>query len=154
MAGVMQAFENIAMAKIAKSAHQAKDLGYLRASDKITMNRDRVLSDGKTLLLNLSQNYLPPQPHEYYLPGPSGKAALQMALNDLQLLGLATPHDMTVVGMLAHILCGGDDADITKVMSEDDILKLERIGISELAKNPLGLARMEHMLTKGKPLRN
>ena len=154
MAGVMQAFENIAMAKVAKSAHQAKDLGYLRASDKITMNRDRVLSDGKTLLLKLSQNYLPPQPHEYYLPGPSGKAALQMALNDLQLLGLATPHDMTVVGMLAHILCGGDDADITKVMSEDDILKLERIGISELAKNPLGLARMEHMLTKGKPLRN
>jgi 3-hydroxyacyl-CoA dehydrogenase len=154
MAGVMQAFENIAMAKIAKSAHQAKDLGYLRAKDKITMNRDRVLSDGKTLVLNLSENYQPPQPHEYHLPGPSGKAALQMALNDLQLSGLATPHDMTVVGMLAHILCGGDDADITKVMSEDQILKLERVGISKLARDPLTLDRMEHMLAKGKPLRN
>jgi 3-hydroxyacyl-CoA dehydrogenase len=61
---------------------------------------------------------------------------------------------MTVVGTLAHILCGGDNADITKVMTEDDILKLERIGITTLAKNTLSLARMEHMLAKGKPLRN
>jgi 3-hydroxyacyl-CoA dehydrogenase len=59
-----------------------------------------------------------------------------------------------VVSELAKILTGGDDADITVETSEDDILKLERSAISTLAKDEATLDRMEHMLAKGKPLRN
>lgn len=153
MAAPMQAFENIGMAKVAKSAHQAKDLGYLRQSDRITMNRDRVLSDAKSFLLELSQDYSPPIPNVYHLPGPSGLAALKMALNDLAIAGHATPHDLTVVGELAKVLTGGE-CDHTDELSEDDILALERKAIAGLARNKLTLDRMEHMLAKGKPLRN
>ena len=153
MAAPMQAFENIGMAKVAKSAHQAKDLGYLRQRDRITMNRDRVLSDAKSFLLELAQDYSPPSPNVYHLPGPSGLAALKMALNDLAIAGHATPHDLTVVGELAKVLTGGE-CDHTDELSEDDILALERKAIASLARNKLSLDRMEHMLAKGKPLRN
>jgi 3-hydroxyacyl-CoA dehydrogenase len=153
MAAPMQAFENIGMAKVAKSAHQAKDLGYLRQRDRITMNRDRVMSDAKSFLLELAQDYSPPSPNVYHLPGPSGLAALKMALNDLAIAGHATPHDLTVVGELAKVLTGGE-CDHTDELSEEDILALERKAISSLARNELTLARMEHMLAKGKPLRN
>ena len=153
MAAPLQAFEMIGMAKIAKSAHQAKDLGYLRASDRISMNRDSVLSDAKSFLLELAQDYSPPIPHVYRLPGLSGKAALDMALNDLATAGHATPHDLTVVGELASVLTGGDCDHIVE-LSEDDILALERKAIASLARNELTLARMGHMLAKGKPLRN
>ena len=154
MGAPMQAFENIGMAKIAKSAHQAKDLGYLRKSDRITMNRDRLLGDAKLRVLELAEDYTPPEPHTYRLPGPSGRVALEMALKDLAIAGKATPHDVVVVSELAKILTGGDDADITVETSEDDILKLERSAIATLAKDEASLARMEHMLAKGKPLRN
>ena len=153
MGAPMQAFENIGMAKIAKSAHQAKDLGYLRMSDRITMNRDRLLSDAKSFLLELAQDYSPPLPNVYHLPGPSGLAALKMALNDLAIAGHATPHDLTVVGELAKVLTGGE-CDYTDELSEDDILSLERKAIANLARNELTMARMENMLVKGKPLRN
>ena len=153
MAAPMQAFENIGMAKVAKSAHQAKDLGYLRQRDRITMNRDRVMSDAKSFLLELAQDYSPPSPNVYHLPGPSGLAALKMALNDLAIAGHATPHDLTVVGELAKVLTGGE-CDHTDELSEEDILALERKAIASLARNELTLARMEHMLAKGKPLRN
>lgn len=153
MAAPMQVFENIGMAKVAKSAHQAKDLGYLRERDRITMNRDRVLSDAKSYLLELAEDYTPPLPHVYHLPGPSGLAALKMALNDLAIAGHATPHDLTVVGELAKVLTGGE-CDHTDELSEDDILALERKAIEKLGRDELTLERMEHMLAKGKPLRN
>mgnify|MGYP003689234035 FL=1 len=153
MAATMMVFENIGMAKIAKSAQQAKDLGYLRGSDRITMNRNHVLSNAKSYLLELAEDYCPPVPHVYHLPGPSGKSALAMALNDLAIAGHATPHDITVISELAKVLTGGE-CDHTKELSEDDILALERKAISTLARNELSLARMEHMLSKGKPLRN
>ena len=153
MGAPMQAFENIGMAKVAKSAHQAKDLGFLRKSDRITMNRDMLLSNAKSFLLELSQDYTPPVPNTYRLPGPSGFAALKMALDDLAIAGHATPHDLTVVGELAKVLTGGD-CDYTDELSEDDILSLERKAIANLARNELTMARMENMLAKGKPLRN
>ena len=153
MAASMMVFENIGMAKIAKSAQQAKDLGYLRSSDRITMNRDHVFADAKSYLLELAVDYSPPKPHVYHLSGPSGKSALTMALNDLAIAGHATPHDITVIGELAKVLTGGE-CDHTRELSEDDILALERKAISKLARNELTLDRMEHMLGKGKPLRN
>ncbi len=154
MGAPMQAFETIGLAKVAKSAEQARALGFLRPSDRISMNRDRLLADAKTLLLELAEDYSPPEPHTYVLPGSSGRVALEMALSDLALSGKATPHDVTVIGELARVLSGGDSADVTRTLSEDDILKLEREAIISLSRQEATLARMEHMLAKGKPLRN
>jgi 3-hydroxyacyl-CoA dehydrogenase len=155
MASVVKAFETIGTAQVSKSAMQAKELGYLQPSDGITMNRDRLLADAKNKVLELvEEGYKPPQPHIYKLPGASGLLALEMALNDLAISGKATPHDVVVVKELAKVLSGGVDADHILEMTEEDILLLEREAIFRLARNEDTLARMEHMLAKGKPLRN
>mgnify|MGYP001353233875 CR=1 FL=1 len=153
MGPVIGAFETIGLAKVAKSAEQARDLGFLRPSDRITMNRDCLLSDAKNRVLELAENYAPPIPYSYQLPGKTGMEALKLALNDMTLSGKATPHDVTVATKLAYTISGGD-SDITHTLSEEDILELERNAISKLSRDPATLDRMQHMLEKGKPLRN
>ncbi|WP_455374362.1 hypothetical protein, partial [Limibacillus halophilus] len=73
MPPVAEAFETIGMAKVAKSAFEAKELGFLRASDGITFNRDRLLADAKAKALELAEGYQPPEPLELTLPGPAAR---------------------------------------------------------------------------------
>ena len=153
MGPVMKAFETIGTAQVAKSANQARLMGFLSPDDNITMNRDRLLYDAKLLVIKLSEGYEPPKTRTYSLPGPSGKAALQLAVNDLALSGKATSHDIVVSNYLADILSGGD-TDITELLEEEDILSMEKKTIATLARNPATLDRMQHMLETGKPLRN
>lgn len=117
------------------------------------MNRDRLLADAKAKALKLAENYAPPEDAEISLPGPGGAAGLKLALDTLALQGKATAHDQVVASALARVLSGGD-TDQTETLSEKDILKLERSTFMELARNEASLARMEHMLDTGKPLRN
>ena len=153
MGAVMKAFEYIGTAQVAKSAEQARSMGFIGPSDCITMNRDRLLADAKIRALELSEGYEPPEPHTYKLPGPTGKTALELAVKDLALSGQATPHDVVVTNELAWILSGGD-TDMTETTDEDDILAMEREVIARLGRHEDSLARMEHMLKTGKPLRN
>jgi 3-hydroxyacyl-CoA dehydrogenase len=151
---VKQAFESIGTAKVAKSAADAKDIGYLRESDGITMNRDRLLFDAKQKAIELSKDYKAPEPKSVPLPGPSGKYALELAVSDLRKTGKATPYDVVVCDALADVLTGGPDADPTVPVGEDTILQLERESFMRLVRNNGTAARIEHMLEKGKPLRN
>ncbi|MBK11889.1 MAG: 3-hydroxyacyl-CoA dehydrogenase [Euryarchaeota archaeon] len=153
MGAAMKAFETIGTAQVAKSAEQASSLGFLAPSDQITMNRDRLLADAKRKVLELHEDYTPPEPRTYALPGPTGMAALSLALNDLSLSGQATPHDVVVATKLAKILTGGD-SDITETLEEDDILSMEKDTFADLLKNLDTLDRVQHMLETGKPLRN
>ena len=153
MGAVMKAFEYIGTAQVAKSAEQARSMGFLGPSDGITMNRDRLLADAKARALELSSGYEPPEPRTYNLPGPTGRTALELAVRDLALSGQATPHDVVVTNELAWILSGGD-TDMTETTEEDDILTMEREAIGRLGRHEDSLARMEHMLETGKPLRN
>ena len=153
MGAVMKAFETIGTAQVAKSAEQARSMGFLGPNDGITMNRDRLLADAKRKVLDLSENYVPPVPRTYRLPGPTGLAGLNLALSDLALSGQATPHDVVVATSLAGILTGGN-TDITVAMEEDDILAMEKEAIATLGRHPDTLDRMQHMLETGKPLRN
>ena len=153
MGAVMKAFETIGTAQVAKSAEQARSMGFLGPNDGITMNRDRLLADAKRKVLDLSENYVPPVPRTYSLPGPTGLAGLNLALSDLALSGQATPHDVVVATSLAGILTGGN-TDITVAMEEDDILAMEKEAIATLGRHPDTLDRMQHMLETGKPLRN
>src|SRR3546814_2258130 len=81
------AFETIGLAKVAKSAFEAKELGFLRGTDQVTFNRERLLADAKKKALSLVEGYQPPAPLELFLPGPSGKASLAYALRDLYAKG-------------------------------------------------------------------
>ncbi len=153
MPPISQAFETIGTAKVSKSAAEGQSLGYLRETDGISLNRERLLFDAKARALALAENYKPPAKPEYRLPGATAKAALQLALEGLQAVGKATPHDVVVATELAGVLSGGD-ADIQDVLSEEEILRLERKHFMNLVRTDATLARMAHMLDTGKPLRN
>ncbi len=153
MPAVAKAFEMIGTAQVSKSAQEAKEMGILRKNDEITMNRDRLLADAKAKVLKLAAAYEPPKDESISLPGATGIAALKLALAGFEAQGKLTPHDRTVSLALAKVLTGGK-TDITETVTEKDLLKLERQVFIELARTPQTLARMEHMLDTGKPLRN
>ncbi|MFA5593075.1 MAG: 3-hydroxyacyl-CoA dehydrogenase NAD-binding domain-containing protein [Micavibrio sp.] len=155
MGAVRKAFETIGLAKVAKSAQEAKELKYLKKTDGITMNRDRLLYDAKQKALELAADYAPPEPvTEIRLPGPTARFALDMAVADMRKNGKATPYDVVVSSAVARVLSGGDKADWTKPVSEDDLYKLEREEFMKLIRHEGTQMRIEHMLEKGKPLRN
>lgn len=154
MPPVVNTFQTIGLAKVATSAAEAMDLLYLRAGDGITMNRGRVFADAKAKALALVENYAPPERDvEIHLPGPTGMAALDIAVKDLVHSGKATAHDQVVSGKLAKTICGGDH-DVTEPVTEKDLLELERDAMAFLFRQPATLDRIEHMLETGKPLRN
>jgi 3-hydroxyacyl-CoA dehydrogenase len=154
MPPVAQAFETISLAKVAKSAAEAKQLRFLRRDDGITMNRDRLLADAKAKALALvAAGHQPPKPAELRLPGPSGKTALTLAVDGFVAQGKALAHDRTVSLTLAEALTGGA-TDMTETIGEDQVSKLAKQGFMTLLRTEPTLARMEHMLSTGKPLRN
>jgi 3-hydroxyacyl-CoA dehydrogenase len=99
------------------------------------------------------EGYGSPDKVEIALPGPTGRAALEIAVHGLRLKGTASPHDQVVARELAAVLSGGD-TDITESMGDDALLALERKAFMSLVRQPATLARMEQMLETGKPLRN
>ena len=153
MPGLSKTFETIAMAKVAGSAEEARDMKILRESDGITMNRVRVLADAKAKCLEMTGNFTQATPQTVHLPGPTGRVALSMAVDGLAAAGKATPHDVVVCKALAYVLSGGD-TDISEAMTEQQLLDLEHEAFLELIKTKGSLARIEHMLETGKPLRN
>ncbi|MBL9036137.1 MAG: 3-hydroxyacyl-CoA dehydrogenase, partial [Rhodospirillaceae bacterium] len=101
----------------------------------------------------LAGGYQPPKPAELRLPGPSGRTGLNLVVHGFAQQGKALPHDVVVSDALAEVLSGGN-ADMTEIVTEDHVTKLERAAFMKLVKTDATLARMEHMLTTGKPLRN
>jgi len=153
MPAIAKVFEIISTAQTSKSAAQARELGFMRETDSVTMNRDRLLFDAKQRVLALAENYTPPLPPEFRLPGPNGAAALGLAVAQFEAQGKASEHDAAVATELARILTGGD-TDMQDVLAEDDITTLEREAFLKLVRQPKTIARIDHMLATGKPLRN
>ena len=153
MPAISKVFETIGLAKVSRSAKEARKLGFLREGDGISANRDRLLADAKARALALAEDYAPPQPATVRLPGKTGRIALQMAVKGLAKTRKATPHDLVVVDRLGTVLTGGD-TDATREVPEDRFSELERAAIVDLMRMPATIARMEHMLETGKPLRN
>lgn len=154
MPAVSQVFEYISTARVARSAHEATQMKLLSERDGITMNRDRLLADAKAKALDLLPNYAPPAaPAPVHLPGTTGEVALGLAVQSFVQMGKATAHDQVVAAALARVLCGGD-ADIVDDVDEQQLYDLECEALVSLARHPATLARVEHMLETGKPLRN
>jgi len=153
MPAITRVFEMIGMAKVSKSASEAKDMMLLNDKSRVTMNRRRLLADAKQLALELAVDYKVPEAPMISLPGPTARSLLYMGINGYVKSGKATKHDEVVSKKLAEVLSGGD-TDITKPMTEQQVLELERAAFMELIRHPDSLARIEHMLEVGKPLRN
>ena len=153
MPAIAKVFDIIAMARVSKSAAQARELLFLRPGDGMTMNRDRLLADAKAKVLALAVDYRAPERPSFTLPGPSGRTALQITAESMVKLGKASPHDLTVAMALAQVITGGG-ADIGKPVTEETLMGIERAEVMELARHPKTLARIRHVLDTGKPLRN
>ena len=147
------AFETIMMAKSSKSAQHARSLGFLRAGDTITFNRDRLLADAKAKAIELRANFQPTLAPEIRLPGTMAAQMMVSQLAARAAAGQATAHDVVVGTALARVLSGGD-ANPLDLLSEDQLFDLECAAFGSLVRTPATIARIEHMLTTGKPLRN
>jgi 3-hydroxyacyl-CoA dehydrogenase len=148
-------FENIALAKVSSSAFEAQSLRLLRASDGITLNRDRLLHDAKSEALALAEaGYRAPLPlTDIPAPGESVLATLKLGVYMLRQGEYATDHDVIVANHLAAILCGGNVTPGTPV-SEQYLLDLERERFLSLCGERKSQERIAHTLKTGKPLRN
>jgi 3-hydroxyacyl-CoA dehydrogenase len=150
-----KAFETIATAKIATSAHEARALGFLSSSDRITMNRERVLTDAKARALELVRSgYEPPQPRtDIPAPGENILAALKMGVHLMRQGDYITEYEVKLATRIAEVLCGGNVTSGTPV-SEQYILDLEREGFKSLSGEKKTQERIQYTLKTGKTLRN
>ncbi|HHO49798.1 MAG TPA: 3-hydroxyacyl-CoA dehydrogenase/enoyl-CoA hydratase family protein [Deltaproteobacteria bacterium] len=151
---VQKAFERIGLATPATSAGGCRDMGFLRSSDRVSMNIDRQLFDAKAAAVGLAaSDWVAPQQRTVKLPGPTGAAAIELFLYDRQQGGFISAHDAVVGRKLAYVLTGGDIPWGT-VRTEQDLLDLEREAFLSLAGEPLTQARIAHFAQTGKVLRN
>ncbi|MBS2025566.1 MAG: 3-hydroxyacyl-CoA dehydrogenase/enoyl-CoA hydratase family protein [Deltaproteobacteria bacterium] len=147
-------FKNIALAKVATSAEEAKQFGYFRKNDGVSFDRARQLTEVKKRALGLADSgWHPPLPKAYTLPGESGMATLGMMVDTLVAGGYASEHDAKISRKLAEVLCGGVGGAAREV-TEEEMLELEREAFLSLCGEPKSQERMQHMLMKNKPLRN
>lgn len=152
---IRRAFETIATAKVATSAAEARGFGFLAESDRITMNRDRILSDAKARALELVRaGYEPPVPRtDIPAPGESLLATLRMGVHMMRQGDYITDYEMKLGGKIAEVLCGGNVTPGTPV-SEQYILDLEREGFKSLCGEKKTQERIQYTLKTGKTLRN
>ena len=147
-------FMTVGTATVATSAEEAKSLGFLRRTDRITLNPDAVLADAKSDVLALAQmGYQPPAQFTVPVPGTTGIAALKVGVHGMQQGGYLSEYDEHLGAVLATVLCGGEVAAGTH-LSEQDFLDLEREAFVGLCREQKTIDRILHMLETGKPLRN
>jgi len=150
-----RAFETIAMGKVSTSGPEAVKLGYLRPTDKMTVNRDYLIQDAKKTVHALNmEGYIPPRPRDdIRVAGENAFAMIKFGLWSMHKAGYITEHDVTVAGKAGYVLCGGNVHENTLV-SEQYLLDLEREAFLSLCGEPKTHARIQHTLATGKPLRN
>lgn len=152
---VKQVFELIGMAKVSTSAIEARKLGFLRDTDQITMNKDRLIEDAKqTVLAMVREGYQKPTPRtDIPVLGESALAALKLGLHLMYRAGYISEYDKHIGHKIAWVLCGGDIKSPT-TMPEQYFLDLEREAFVQLCGERKTQERIQHMLKTGKPLRN
>jgi 3-hydroxyacyl-CoA dehydrogenase len=147
-------FSTIAMAKVSSSAAELAALGLLRQGDTITLGADQLIHDAKLRVLALAANYRPAQPAlDLKAPGRSVAASLGAQLWNMRMGGFITEYEEQLGKTIAHVITGGDVPAGT-VVTEQWFLDLEREAFLKLCGERKTLERIQHMLKKGKPLRN
>lgn len=147
-------FETIAMAKVSTSGEEARDNNFLNKADGISVNGDHLIYDAKQVVLSLyEQGYTPPVKRKVPVVGEPGYATLLLGAQSMFYSGYISEHDMKIAKKLAYVIAGGKVPYGTEV-DEEYLLDLEREAFLKLIAEPKSQQRMQHMLLKGKPLRN
>ncbi len=149
-----KAFLAIGTAKVATSAEEAREAGFLTPKDGITLNRAFLLSDAKARAIGMAASgFRPPRPSNFILPGRSGAATIDMMLYDMQQNRQISEYDRKIGQRLATVLTGGDVSASTPV-TEQRLLELELEAFMSLVTEEKTQDRIMTMLSTGKPLRN
>ena len=150
-----KAFETIGMARVATSAKEARELGFLRPWDRITLQRDFLIREAKNVVLAMNQEgYETPRPRtDIALPGRAEYANFAYGLYTMRTAGQISEFDEQVGRKIAFVMTGGNVPRGTR-LSEQDLLDLEREAFLSLCGEEKTQARIQYMLMKGKPLRN
>lgn len=148
-------FQNIAMAKVAKSALETIEMGFARATDTVLFNANELLHVAICEARAMADaGYAPPlMPRAVPVAGRGGIATLEMMLVNMKEGGMISAHDYKVAKAAATALCGGD-IETGSLVDEEWLLTVERQLFVELLKTPETQARIKHTLETGKPLRN
>jgi 3-hydroxyacyl-CoA dehydrogenase len=154
MPAVQRVFETIGFATVSTSAPDALRLGYLREADSVSMNRERLLEDAKTLALERMPDYVRQQPRAAIRVGGAGVlATLKLGIHLALRGGRISEHDALIGRKLAWILAGGNVPHPT-TLTEQQLLDLEREAFLSLCGERKTQERIAHTLKTGKPLRN
>jgi 3-hydroxyacyl-CoA dehydrogenase len=148
-------FKAVAMAEVSRSAEHAREIGYLRPTDRVVMNRFELLEIAKSEARAMAAaGYRPPM-RAKAIPvlGRSGIATIRAFVENMYAGGYISEHDRLIAGKVATILCGGD-VEAGSLVDEQWLLDLELQHFMELMATEKTQARIEHMLKTGKPLRN
>ncbi|AGK55508.1 3-hydroxyacyl-CoA dehydrogenase/enoyl-CoA hydratase family protein [Bacillus sp. 1NLA3E] len=147
-------FEKVALAKVSTSAEEARESFFLSDSDGISINGDHLIYDAKQAVLELDRKgYKPPLRKKIPVVGETGFALLLLGAQSMFLSGYISEHDLKIAKKLAYVIAGGKLPYGTEV-DEQYLLDLERESFLSLVAEPKSQQRMQHMLVKGKPLRN
>jgi 3-hydroxyacyl-CoA dehydrogenase len=151
---IFKNFMNIAMAKVSMSAAELIPMGFMRQGDAITMDIDKRIHDAKLKAISLAANYRPGRPlTDLKAPGRGVAASIKSQLWNMQMGGFISEYDQYLAGMVADVITGGDVPAGT-LITEEYLLELEREAFVRLCGQKKTLERIQHMLKKGKPLRN
>jgi len=155
LAFLKKTFELLGMGKVATSAQEAKAWGFLRESDSISMNGDRLIADAKQEVLNLNASgFVAPVPREDILVlGESAQAAMKLALHMMKRGEFISEHDELIGKKLANVMSGGS-MNHSSYVSEQYLIDLEREAFVSLCGERKTQDRIAAMLKTGKPLRN
>ena len=149
-----EAFQQIGMAKVATSAHEARQMNLLRQDDPIVMNRDLQLRAARESARAMAEaGYRPPATGEIYLMGKEGYSALKLSLYIMHEAGYISDYDQLIGERLAYIMTGGL-LNEPQYVPESYVHKLEREVFLELLHEKKTGERIEYTLKKGRPLRN
>ena len=148
------AFMNVAMAKVSMSAAEARANGFLGPKDRIVFNRDYLIGEAKREVLNMArEGYAPPAKRPIPVFGQAAQGMINAELFNMASAGFVTEHDAFLARRIAVVLSGGDTRT-NAMVNEETILTLERQAFIDFLKEEKTLARIDHMLKTGKPLRN
>jgi 3-hydroxyacyl-CoA dehydrogenase len=151
---VQRVFETIGFGKVSTSGADARQIGFLRSSDGITMNRERLLADAKAVALARVAGYVPPKPRTAIpVGGANVLATLKLGVHLAWRAGRISDHDALIGRKLAWILAGGE-APGSRTMTEQQLLDLERQAFLSLCGERKTQERIAHTLKTGKTLRN
>jgi len=147
-------FMSIAMAKVSMSAAEARANGFLGPKDRIVFNRDYLIGEAKKeVLAMVDGGYAPPVKRPIKVLGQAAQGMINTEIFNLLSGKFVTEYDAFLAKRIAYVISGGDVRDNSEV-EEDVILKLEKEAFIDFIKEEKTLARIEHMLKTGKPLRN